>query len=136
VATADGVWLSTDGGQTWEERSGGLESHRQVRAIEVKPGAPETLLAGAAPATAAEGRLGYSLFESTNGGKSWSIVRRGIPDDFENDSIADIRHDPAAPDNVVVALASGEAWLTRNGGAYWSPLARQIRAIRALCAVA
>ena len=144
AATESGCWVSTDSGATWEERSAGLENARHVRAIEVKPGAPDVLLAGAAPsaAAAAEGGtvsregLNFALFESTNGGASWLHVKRSFPDRLEADSIADIRYDPAAPDNAVVALGSGELWVTRNDGAYWGPLARQIKAARALAATA
>ena len=85
--------------------------------------------------TAPRGGLDFSLLESTNGGKSWSrVVRRGIPETFAHDAITDVRYDPAAPENIVVALASGEIWLSRNAGAYFSPLARQIEAARVLCA--
>jgi hypothetical protein len=143
AATGDGLWFSSDGGQTWQDRSGGLEKARQVRAVAVKPDAPEVLLAGAAPVPAAgvggaapTTGLGYALYESTNGGKSWApVVKRNFPEGLEYDTISDIRFDPASPDNILVALGSGELWVTRNGGAYWGPLARQIRAARVLCAV-
>jgi hypothetical protein len=141
AATADGVWFSGDAGQSWQDRSAGLEAARQVRAVAVKPGAPDVLLAGASPApkpgaSPTEG-LGHALYESTNCGKSWSpVVKRNFPEDLDYDTISDIRFDPAAPDNIIVALGSGELWLTPNGGAYWGPLARQIRAARVLCAVA
>lgn len=142
VATSDGCWFSGDAGQTWEDRSGGLENARYLSTIEVKPGAPDVLLAGAAPrgphdfASGPFDGLAFSLYESKDGGKAWSLVRRGNPDVFENDMIADLRHDPAAPDNVVLALTSGELWVTPNAGAFWMPLSRQIRAARKLCPVA
>ena len=141
AATSDGCWVSGDSGQTWEDRSGGLESRRYVSSVAVKPGEPDVMLAGAAPrgpdgsSSAPFAGLEFSLYETTDGGKTWAIVRRGNPDVLEHDTIADIRHDPAAPDNVIVALSSGELWVTRNGGAYWAPLARQIRAARVLCGV-
>jgi photosystem II stability/assembly factor-like uncharacterized protein len=138
VATDDGCRFSADAGATWEDRSAGLENDRYVRAVEVKPGAPDTLLAGAGPRSGsplAPGR-NFALFESTNGGKSWTQVKKNFPDRLETDQIIDIRYDPAAPDCAVVALESGELWATQNGGAYWGPLARQIKAARALCAVA
>ncbi len=132
VATSDGCWISGDDGRTWEDRSGGLEKARFVSAIEVKPGAPDVLLCGAAPKGPGESAaapfegLQFSLYESSNGGKAWTLVRRGNPDVLEHDTITDLRHDPAAPENVIMALASGELWITRNAGAYWMPLARQI----------
>lgn len=140
AATSDGCWTSADDGQTWEDRSGGLENARYLSAIEVKPGAPDVLLCGAAPkapdtssAAPFQGH-GFSLYESNNGGKTWTHARRGNPDVLQFDTIADIRHDPAAPENIVMAFGSGELWVTRNAGAFWMPLARQIRAARVLCA--
>jgi hypothetical protein len=141
VATSSGFWISGDEGQTWEERSGGLENAPYLSAVDVRPDEPDVLMAGAAPrkpgstGAATEDGLGFALYESTNGGKSWSLVRRGIPESFGHDAITDVRFDPAAPDNIVVALASGELWVSRNAGAYFGPLARQIHAARVLCAV-
>ncbi len=143
AATGDGCQFSPDGGLTWEDRSAGLETVRHVRAIEVKPGAPDTLLAGVAPAApfapgapAPRQGLNFGLYESTNSGKSWTqITKKNFPESLEYDTITDIQFDPTAPANAVVALGSGELWSTRNGGAYWEPLARQIKAARVLCAV-
>ncbi len=139
AATGDGAWRTTDGGQTWEDRSAGLENVRHVQVIEVKPGEPDKLLAGCAPARnassgAAPEGLNYGLFESANGGKSWKRVMNNFPVSLGSDTISDIRFDPATPDHAVVALGSGEIWVTRNGGFYWGPLARQIHAARVLCA--
>ncbi len=49
AATADGCWVSADAGQTWEDRGAGLEKHRYLSAVDVKPGEPDVMLAGAAP---------------------------------------------------------------------------------------
>jgi hypothetical protein len=140
VATAEGCRITSDNGQTWEDRSSGLDSARYLASIEVKPDNPEILLAGAAPrapdaagAAPAEG-LRFALYESTNGGKSWAQVKRGFPEDIRHDVVTDIRYDPAAPENVIVALSSGELWLSRFDRAYWCPLARQTKAARVLCA--
>ena len=87
----------------------------------------------AAGAAHVEG-LQFALYESTNGGKTWAQVKRGFPEDIQHDVITDIRYDPVAPENVIVALGSGELWLSRFDRAYWCPLARQTKAARVLCA--
>ncbi|MDR3637230.1 MAG: sialidase family protein [Isosphaeraceae bacterium] len=141
AGTSNGCWLSTDGGQNWEERSNGLDKERFVAALEVKPGTPDTLLAGVGPfapeaaASNSQPEVGYALFESKDGGKTWShVTKKNHPEVIERDAIADIRYDPAAPDNILDALASGEVRASRNDGAYWGPIARQTRAARVLCA--
>ncbi len=141
AATSDGCWMSNDNGDTWTDQSAGLEGARHLRAIEVRPDDPKHLLAGAAPTAPGEGAaapwngLGFALYESKDGGKSWSHVQRGFPARLEYDTIDDIRWDPAAPGYAIIALASGECWRTRSEGAWWEPIARQISAARAMCAV-
>lgn len=138
VATSDGCWVSLDRGQTWEPRSGGLDETRHVRALEIHPEDPNAMLAGAAPvpgAEAARGGTRFRLFETADGGKTWTHVRKGFPLELEYDTITDIRYDPAATENAIVALESGELWRTRNGGDWWEPIARQIHVARVLCAV-
>ncbi len=142
AGTSNGCWRSTDSGVTWEERSDGLDRGRFVSALDIKPGAPDTLLAGVGPFAPEAARAntqpdrGYALFETTNGGKSWShVTKKNHPELIDRDFIADIRYDPAQPDAIVDALDSGEVRVTQNDGAYWSPISRLTRAARVLCAV-
>ena len=134
AATADGLHFSLDGGATWEDRGKGLESVRVVRAVDVRPDNPKILLA-AANSQVDAATQGDALYESGDGGKSWTKVVRSFPEKPPIDQIVDIRHDPSHPDNTAVAFASGELWMTRNAGIYWQPFARQIREARALCPV-
>jgi photosystem II stability/assembly factor-like uncharacterized protein len=140
AGTSDGCWISSDSGETWTDKSGGLEKSRQIRAIEVKPGNPNVMLAGAAPQGDGEGPvasrsgLRFALYETKDGGKTWSHVARGFPELLESDQITDIRYNPADTNYAVATLASGEMWATATDGLWWEPLARQIRAARVLCA--
>lgn len=139
AATDDGAWFSADSGATWEDRSVGMEGYRHLRAIEVHPGSPDIVLCGASPRSSTEGAVGRqgidsALFETANSGKAWTRVKKSFPERFEYDTIADIRFDPSAPENALVALGSGELWITRNEGAYWCPIARQTKAARTVCA--
>ena len=140
AGTGDGVWISGDGGQTWTDSSAGLEKVRQIRALEIKPGDPKSLLAGCAPIGAGEGPvadragLRFALYESKDAGKTWKHVTRGFPEALESDSISDIRVMPDDPTRAAVALASGEMWSTATDGLWWEPLVRRIRGARVLCA--
>ena len=141
AATGDGVAVSEDDGASWSPAGDLPAGLRQARALAVRPDEPSTLLVGAAPSGGAAAPLanpnrpaglGFRLLESKDGGKTWAHVTRGFPESFEFDQIVDLRHDPAAPDYAVAALASGECWRTRNGGEWWEPLARRLGAVRAL----
>jgi hypothetical protein len=109
--------------------------------VEVRPDDPKHLLAGAAPTAPGEGPaaprdgLGFALYESKDGGESWTSVTKNFPVRLQYDTIDDIRWDPAAPAHALIALASGECWRTRSEGAWWEPIARQTRAARVLCVV-
>ncbi len=135
AGTHNGVWISSDAGQTWTEQSSGLDRATHITSVEMRPGNPKQLLAGAGEPADGQGPVRNALYESKDGGQSWKKVTRGFPVDLESDTIIDIRHDPAAPEFAVVALASGELWKTYTDGFWWEPLARQIHRARSLCAV-
>jgi len=91
--------------------------------------------AATASASLYDSGLGFRLFESKDGGQTWTHVTRGFPVELEYDPIADIRFDPQAPEYAIVALASGECWRTRNGGEWWEPIARGIGSVSVLGAI-
>jgi photosystem II stability/assembly factor-like uncharacterized protein len=131
AGTSQGVWSSSDGGQTWNERSAGLEPARRIRAVAMRPGKPQVLLAGVIDHESSV----CSLYESKDGGASWKHVARGFPVRLENNSIIDIRHDLADAECCVVAAESGAMWRTQTDGLWWEPLARPMAPARVLCAV-
>jgi hypothetical protein len=139
AGTAQGVWQSGDAGKTWENTSEGLQKAIQVRAVDMKPGDPKRMYAGAAPGSVGEtgpvanrSGLNFALYESKDGGKTWTHVLRDFPATLEYDQISDIRFDPSEPETCVVAMSSGELWVSRADGAWWEPLARQHGAVRVI----
>ena len=61
LGSTDGVWMSEDGGETWQARSNGL-AHRHVRWLAYHPEVSDFELAGTEPA---------AIFISQDGGASW-----------------------------------------------------------------
>jgi len=144
IATDKGVWTSTDNGETFAEPGKGMEDAPSVYALDVAPGDPKWMLAGAAAGSPVKSQAGvrpegfkFGLFETKDGGKTWArVVKRGLPALVPFDTISDIRFDPANSDNILLAQGSGECWLTQNGGDYWVVLARTIDSARSLSASA
>jgi serine/threonine protein kinase len=93
-----------------------------------RPNEPEVMYCGVEPA---------ALFESRNGGETWSLVRglfdhphrpRWMP---SNGGLAlhTIVLDPATPQRMYVAISSGGVYRTDDGGASWTARNRGVRAV-------
>ena len=93
-----------------------------------RPEEPNVLYCGVEPA---------ALFETRNGGETWSLVRglfdhphrpRWVPG---NGGLAlhTILLDPANTQRMYVAISSGGVYSTKDGGSTWTPQNRGIRAL-------
>ncbi|HET9282265.1 MAG TPA: hypothetical protein VFR24_09920 [Candidatus Angelobacter sp.] len=126
----NGVYKSTDGGNTWSNI--GLRETRHIARIIVDPKNPNIVLVAA---------LGHAygpnpergVFRSTDGGGTWQKVL--FKD--ENTGAIDLRFDPDNPQTVYAALwsarrppwstyppisSSGAIWKSTDGGATWKQL--------------
>jgi photosystem II stability/assembly factor-like uncharacterized protein len=131
----DGVYRSTDGGQTW--RKMGLDETRHIGKIVIHPTDPNTVY------VAAVGHLWGSnpergVFKTTDGGKSW---KRVLYKD-EHTGAIDLAMDPNDPNVVFAALYQRQRkgwgfngggpgsglYRTSDGGATWSELTRGLPA--------
>ena len=96
VSFGDGVYKSTDGGQTWQHM--GLKDSERISAIAIHPQNPEVVYVGA---------LGHAfgpneergVFMTTDGGKTWT---RTLYIDREH-GVSDLDIDPTNP-NILYAL--------------------------------
>ena len=101
---AGGLFASTDGGATWEDRTNGLD--RKLFSVAVDPNAPATLYAG-----------GTLLERSTDEGASWQ--RTALQAGYEGTYVFGLT---VAPDSTVYAGITGLVYASTDGGASWSPL--------------
>src|SRR5205823_2251011 len=114
----DGLYRTTDGGQTWERSSRGLERH-PIR-IAVAPSDPDVVYAGTQRAGGGDDEAG--VYRSVDGGANWFPANNGIGigqvDDLAIDPRdADVAY--AAAERRCESCAYGTALKTVNGGRQW-----------------
>ena len=126
--SAAGVWLTDDGGATWEHGNEGIVADylpEETRAnaidlcvhhLERAPRRPERLFL----------QFHGGVYRSDDAGHSWTDIAAGLPHDFGFPVVLD----PADPDSAYVIPVTTEdrvtdgsvgVWETRDAGATWTP---------------
>ncbi len=96
VGYGDGIYKSTDGGQTWKHM--GLRNSQHIGKILIDPRDSDVVLVAAeGPLWSPGGERG--LFKTTDGGQTWEAVLEVS----ENTGITDIVFDPRDPDVIYAA---------------------------------
>jgi len=123
AATRQGVYLSLDSGTRWRRISpAGNHELRTVTAIAIAPDDPNTILAGTP----------HLPWKTTDGGRSWFSISRGMIDDSD---VFSIFVNPDRPDQVLASACSG-IYRSDNRGQSWRKYAgipathRRTRVIR------
>ncbi|MEA2691997.1 MAG: hypothetical protein QOJ16_1384 [Acidobacteriota bacterium] len=114
LSVGDGIYKSTDAGQTWQHL--GLAGGQQIPALLVDPKNPDRVFAAV---------LGHpygpnperGVFRSTDGGKSWEKV---LYKD-ENTGAVDLAFDPANPQTVYAVLWAARQAPWEIGGSFNAP---------------
>ena len=105
--TNDGVFLSADGGATWHAL---LATSVSVRGLAIHPICTGTIFAGT---------YGKGIYKSLNGGTTWAQINLGLV----NTKVRDIAINPARPDTLLAATATGGGvQRSFNGGLTWAPV--------------
>ena len=127
IYPGNGIWRSTDGGQTWTNL--GLATTGQLGRIAIHPSNSNKIFVAALGLYRSKTQ-DRGVYRSTDGGTSWQRVL------FANDTTGacDLMIDPMNPNRIVAAFwsryrpltysiingATSGLWLSTNGGDSWS----------------
>jgi len=132
VGWGDGVYKSTDGGETFENV--GLRDTYQIAEVQPHPTDSSIVYVAALGGLwSYKGRRG--LFKSTDGGATWTKLKNGLPDDGRTGATA-IEINPHDPDEIYVGMyerrrrpwgfhsggPNGGIYKSTDGGASWTEL--------------
>ena len=100
VGWGDGIYKSTDGGETFTHM--GLTESHHIGEVIAHPTDPDIAY------VAAQGHLwghrgDMGIFKTTNGGRTWEHLTNGLPDDGKTGA-TDIKMDPSNPDVLYAAM--------------------------------
>src|SRR5947209_7659871 len=112
VSIGDGIYKSTDGGETWTHS--GLEKAERIAKIAVSPKNRDTIFA-AVPGALWSDSPDRGLYKTTDGGKTWSQILKG---QNLSTGCTDVAIDPENPDIMFAAMWDfrRKGWEYRSGG--------------------
>lgn len=126
---AGGIWKTTDGGNTWVDKSGGLNL-LTFGAIAIDPNNPNTIYAGTGESRWFFNNVTYEgdgLYKSTNGGDTWTKITSGFGSITQ---FSDIEVSPHNSNILLASLGSGNwnlgnlsnegVWRSSDAGATWT----------------
>ncbi len=113
VSVGDGIYKSTDGGETWTHA--GLPDSERIAKLIVDPRASDTVYA-CVPGKLWSDSTERGLYKTTDGGKSWQLVLKGSNPSTGCGSVA---MQPGNPDVLLAGLWDfrRQGWTFRSGGA-------------------
>jgi len=112
VSVGNGIYKSTDAGETWT--SAGLKDSERMSRIVVDPRASDTVYA-CVPGKLWSDSADRGLYKTTDGGKSWQLILKGANLSTGCGSVA---MQPGSPDVLLASLWDfrRHGWTFRSGG--------------------
>jgi photosystem II stability/assembly factor-like uncharacterized protein len=112
VSVGDGIYKSTDGGETWTRA--GLNNSERIAQIVVSPKNSDTVYA-AVPGALWSDSPDRGLYQTTDGGKTWKLILKGANLSTGCTSVA---FDPTNPEVMFASLWDfrRKGWEYRSGG--------------------
>ena len=112
VSIGDGIYKSTDGGETWTNM--GLADSERITRIVVSPKSPDVVYA-CAPGKLWSDSTDRGLYKTTDGGKTWSLILKG-PN--ASTGCSGLALDPRNPEHLFAGMWDfrRKGWTFRSGG--------------------
>jgi photosystem II stability/assembly factor-like uncharacterized protein len=122
-----GIWKSTNGGQTWVDKSGELHM-LTFGSIAIDPSNPEVIYAGTGEYVIGLTERFYwgdGMYKSTNGGDNWEKINAGFGSVTHFTALAVSPHNPnivmaAIAKNLENAAPNEGIWRSSDAGVHWS----------------
>ena len=120
----DGILKSTDGGTTWSQVSGDYFIGVSVSRIAVDPTNPNHLYAailrgrGGARRVTPPLHSRFGIWESTDGGVTWNLLREVT----EQNGATDVEIDPLNPSTLYASFWADGIYKSTNGGKTWTKI--------------
>src|SRR5207253_2282787 len=124
ITTGIGMYVSGDGGKTWEQWT---DLHHEIGGypdlLVLHPRRPELMFVASAEKGPGSWRkshfAGSRVSRSTDGGRTWQILRAGLPDRLRPAFEAMCLEDWGDSFSLFAATATGEVWCSDDGGDHW-----------------
>jgi photosystem II stability/assembly factor-like uncharacterized protein len=113
VVTSNYVWVSTDQGSTWENRTNNLTAGGRIRDVHVHPDDPEVFLVALGTYSPSYNQV----WKTTDQGQNWFPIDQNLPDE----PINSIEIDPSNTD-WYFAGSDLAVYASFNAGSSWMPL--------------
>ena len=112
VSVGDGIYKSTDAGETWT--SAGLKDSERISRIVVDPRSSDTVYA-CVPGKLWSDSADRGLYKTTDGGRNWQLVLKGAN---LSTGCASVAMQPGSPDVLLASLWDfrRKGWTFRSGG--------------------
>src|SRR5207245_1212079 len=124
ITTGIGMYVSSDGGTTWEQWT---DLQHEIGGypdlLVLHPRRPELMFVASAEKGPGSWRkshfAGSRVSRSTDGGRTWQILRAGLPDRLRPAFEAMCLEDWGDSFSLFAATATGEAWCSDDAGDHW-----------------
>lgn len=124
VTGGDGLYVTSNGGESWEHWTGDdAEIGGYPDLLVFAPSQPELMFIAAAQCSPGEWRTshfaGARISRSRDGGRTWEVLRNGLPDRLQASVEAMCLEEAGSTVSVFAATTAGEVFYSEDAGERW-----------------